>query len=146
MGTMASHITSLTIVYSTVYLSAYQSKHQSSASLDFCAGNSPWTGEFPKWPVTRKMFPFDDVVMMMKYITRISHNNWALTGICVFGWMVRVRAPISCGSPWAVWKVSERECQLLSQPGLSGLTLCSFNGYYAVADAVSAEKQASIQR
>ena len=29
-----------------------------------CAGNSPGTGEFPhKWPVTRKMFPFDDVIM-----------------------------------------------------------------------------------
>ena len=28
-----------------------------------CAGNSPETGEFPhKWPVTRKMFPFDDVM------------------------------------------------------------------------------------
>ena len=27
-----------------------------------CTGNSPVTGEFPpKWPVTRKMFPFDDV-------------------------------------------------------------------------------------
>ena len=29
-----------------------------------CAGNSPGTGEFHKWPVTRKMFPFDDVIMM----------------------------------------------------------------------------------
>ena len=29
-----------------------------------CAGNSPGTGEFPhKWPVTRKKFPFDDVIM-----------------------------------------------------------------------------------
>ena len=29
-----------------------------------CAGNSPGTGEFPhKWPVTRKMFPSDDVIM-----------------------------------------------------------------------------------
>ena len=29
-----------------------------------CAGNSPWTSEFPhKWPVTRKMFLFDDVIM-----------------------------------------------------------------------------------
>ena len=28
-----------------------------------CAGNSPGTGEFPaQWPVTRKMFPFDDVI------------------------------------------------------------------------------------
>ena len=30
----------------------------------FCAGNSPVTDEFPhKRPVTRKMFPFDDVIM-----------------------------------------------------------------------------------
>ena len=29
-----------------------------------CARNSPGTGDFPhKWPVTRKMFPFDDVIM-----------------------------------------------------------------------------------
>ena len=29
-----------------------------------CAGNSPVTGEFPhKWPVTRKMFTSDDVIM-----------------------------------------------------------------------------------
>ena len=29
-----------------------------------CAGNSPGTGEFPhKWPVTRIMFPLDDVIM-----------------------------------------------------------------------------------
>ena len=34
-----------------------------------CAGNSPATGEFPprKWPVTRKMFPFDDVIMNGHY-------------------------------------------------------------------------------
>ena len=47
MGAMASQITSLTIVYSSVYSSADQRKHQSSASLDFCAGNSQVTGEFP---------------------------------------------------------------------------------------------------
>ena len=35
MGAMASQITSLTIVYSTVYLSLDQRKHQSSASLAF---------------------------------------------------------------------------------------------------------------
>ena len=53
MGAIASQITSLTIVYSTVYSGADQSRHQSSASLAFV-----W-----KWPVTRKMFPFDDVIM-----------------------------------------------------------------------------------
>ena len=47
MGTMASQITSLTIVYSTVYSDTDQRKHQSSASLAICAGNSPVTGEFP---------------------------------------------------------------------------------------------------
>ena len=64
MGTIASQITSLTIVYSTVYSDADQRKYQSSASLAFVWGihrrpvNSPH-----KWPVTRKMFPFDDVIM-----------------------------------------------------------------------------------
>ena len=47
MGAMASQITSLTIVYSTVYPGADQSRHQSSASLAICVGNSPGTGEFP---------------------------------------------------------------------------------------------------
>ena len=38
MGTIASHIISLTIVYSTVYAGADQRKHQSSASLAFVRG------------------------------------------------------------------------------------------------------------
>ena len=64
MDTIASQITSLAIVYSIVYSSAVQRKHQSSASLAFVWGihrgpvNSPHKG-----PVTRKMFPFDDVIM-----------------------------------------------------------------------------------
>ena len=58
MGVMASQITNLTIVYSTVHSGADQWKHQSSASLARWQANSPH-----KWPVTRKMFPFDDVIM-----------------------------------------------------------------------------------
>ena len=46
MGVLTSQITSLTIVYSTVYSGADQRKDQSSAPLDF-TGNSPVTGEFP---------------------------------------------------------------------------------------------------
>ena len=38
MGAIASQITSLTIVYSTVYPDADQRKHQSSASLAFVRG------------------------------------------------------------------------------------------------------------
>ena len=65
MDTIASQITSLTIVYSTVYSDTDQRKYQSSASLAFVRGihrrpvNSPH-----KWPVTRKMFLFDDVIMV----------------------------------------------------------------------------------
>ena len=64
MGRIASQFTSLTIAYSIVYSGVDQRKHQSPASLAFVRGihrrpvNSP-----RKWPVTRKKFPFDDVIM-----------------------------------------------------------------------------------
>ena len=69
-------ITSLTIVYSIVYSDADQRKHQSSAPLAFVRGihrgpvNSPH-----KWPVTRKMFPFDDVIMIDLYQTTRKRNT-----------------------------------------------------------------------
>ena len=67
MGAMASQITSLTIVYSTVYSDADQSKHQSSASLAFVRGihRGP-VNSTHKWQVTRKVFPFDDVIMQRR--------------------------------------------------------------------------------
>ena len=64
MDAIASQITSLAIVFSSVYSDADQRKHHSSASLPFVGGihrglvNSPH-----KWPVARKMFPFDDFIM-----------------------------------------------------------------------------------
>ena len=76
MGAIASQITSLTIVCSTVYSDADQRKHRSSASLAFVRGiyrgpvNSPH-----KWPITRKMFPFDDVTMWSK-LFRLKRNGW----------------------------------------------------------------------
>ena len=64
MGKMASQITSLVIVYSTVYLSANLRKHQSSAPLAFVRGNHWGPVNSPhKGPVTRKMLSFDDVIM-----------------------------------------------------------------------------------
>ena len=74
MGAMASQITSLTIVYLIVYLGTEQRKHQSSASLAFVWGihrgpvNSPH-----KWPVTRKMSPFDDVI---NHTRSWQYNKW----------------------------------------------------------------------
>ena len=62
MGAIASQIASLTIVFSTIYLDTDQRKHQSYASLAFVRPvNSPH-----KWPVSRKIFPFDDVIMKLK--------------------------------------------------------------------------------
>ena len=64
MGAMASQITSLTIVYSTIYSDTDQRKLQSSASLAFVRGihRGP-VNSVHKWPVMQKMSPFDDVIM-----------------------------------------------------------------------------------
>ena len=70
MGAIASQIPSLAIVYSIVYADADQKKYHSSASLAFVWGihqgpvNSPH-----KWPVTRKMFPFDDVMIFLCFVS-----------------------------------------------------------------------------
>ena len=75
MDTMASQITSRTIVYPTVYSGADQRKHQSSALLAFVWGIPRWPVNSPhKRPVTRKVFPFDDVIM---------NTNTALSGAVV---------------------------------------------------------------
>ena len=55
MGAIASQISSLAIVYSAFYSGADQRKRGPV--------NSPH-----KWPVTRKMFPFDDVIMYKQQI------------------------------------------------------------------------------
>ena len=75
IGAMASQITSLTIVYSTVYSDADQRKHQSSASLAFVRGIHRWpVNSLHKWPVTRNVFPFDDVIMNQE----LSATYWLL--------------------------------------------------------------------
>ena len=64
MGAMASHITCVSIVCSTVCSGADHRKHQSSWSLDFLRENHLWPVDSRhKWPVTRKMFSFDDVIL-----------------------------------------------------------------------------------
>ena len=45
MGAMASQVTSLTIVYLTVYSGAGQRKHKNSASLVFVRGIIPRTND-----------------------------------------------------------------------------------------------------
>ena len=65
-------VTGIMIVCSTVYSDADQWKHQSSASLAFVRGIHWGPVISPhKWPVTRKMFPFDEVIMICRKTDRI---------------------------------------------------------------------------
>ena len=64
MSKMATLITSLTIVCSIVYSGEDQRKHQTSASLALVRRIHQWPVNSPhKGPVTRKIFPFYDVIM-----------------------------------------------------------------------------------
>ena len=116
MGVIASQITSLTIVYSAVYSGADQRKHQSSASLAFVRGihrgpvNSPH-----KWLVTRKMFPFDDVIMTVvkfnnRFVYQIRSSNWN-TGFTLGTMIISTLLRVGIGHdgpslPWAVLTLS----------------------------------------
>ena len=80
MGAIASQITSLKIVYSILYSSADQRKHQSSASLAFVRGSHRGPVNSPhKWPVTRKMFPIDDVNMTLQICKDVNWMEWYAT-------------------------------------------------------------------
>ena len=85
---LASQITSRTIIYSTVYSSTDQIKHQSSASLSFVRGIHRWLVNSPhKGSVTRKMFPFDDVIMGFGWcgLKFLSHSQTAAVQPLTFG-------------------------------------------------------------
>ena len=76
MSEMASQITGVSIVCSTVCSGADQRKHQSSASLVFVRGIHRWAVNSPhKGPVTRKMFSFDDVIMACRSFWILVRNS-----------------------------------------------------------------------
>ena len=63
---MASQITSVTIVYSTLYSMCRSKKTSRLCVTGLCEGNSPVTSEFPvQRAVTQKVFPFDDVIIFI---------------------------------------------------------------------------------
>ena len=101
MDWKASQITSLTIVYSAVYSGADRRKHHSSASLGFVRGIHRWPVNSPhKWTVTRKMFPFDDVIMFVRDVSdslRNSSNSISDTHNLVY-------QEYDCLYHWIKWK------------------------------------------
>ena len=78
MSTMASQITSLKLLYSSVYSGADQRKHKSSASLAFVRGIHRWPVNSPhKGLVTRKAFSFDYVIIPQLY-SEVIWASWRL--------------------------------------------------------------------
>ena len=88
MRPMASQITGVSVVYSIVCSWVDQRKHQSSASLAFVKGIHQWPLNSPhKGPVTRKMFPFDDVIMVGQTRHDLgSVSQFDKTSYCKMSW------------------------------------------------------------
>ena len=85
MTTMATQITSLVVVYWIVYSGANQRKPQSSASLAFVRGiHRRPVNSAHKGPVTRKMIPFDDVIVWYQNPLHIGqHIPWSVHSFAV---------------------------------------------------------------
>ena len=111
MRTTASQITSLTIVYWTVYSGADQRKHQSSASLAFRGIHRGPVNSPHKGSVTRKMFSFDDVIMnnQLPVVLQYFRNNTIMLNVgvlwqiyeIIYYWYVKISR---CGYMEHGWK------------------------------------------
>ena len=73
MSAMTSQITRVSIIFSTVCSGTDQRKYQSYKPLAFVREIHRWREFYPKrGPVTRKMFPFDDVITRKMSSTTMS--------------------------------------------------------------------------
>ena len=90
MSAMASQITCISTVCSVACSGAHQRKHQSSALLAYhVSGIHRWPGDSPhEGPVTRKMGPFDDVIMKQLICGMESNNGRGLS--CRFSTRITV--------------------------------------------------------
>ena len=117
MSAMASQTTSLTIVYSTVY-----SRRRSKKTSKLCV-----TGLYDRWPVkfshegpvTQKMFPFDDVIMVTRswwlkskrviLIHIYIYDCAKICGLCMLGDAL-LYAYQKITAMWAEWSLSIYLC------------------------------------
>ena len=97
---MASQITSLKIVYLTVYSSTEQRKHQNLRVTGFCEGYSAVTGEFPAQRASNaEMFPIHDVIIGTYHIA--GHDVWDLRihlGLSSFYMLCSLLSHLTSGS------------------------------------------------
>ena len=94
MTTMASQITSLTVVYSTVYLDADQRKHQRSASLAFVWGIHRWI------PRTKGQLRGKCFHLMTSSCVNCAHNLLVIHRVCIL-----VRRKIVCNKVQYVYLI-----------------------------------------
>ena len=86
MGAMASQITSLRIVYSTVYLGAEEKKTSKLRTTGLCVGNSLVTGEFPAQMASNaKSLSIDDVIMGSLTLWVMIQHVWLIAYLPYMG-------------------------------------------------------------
>ena len=104
MSAMASQITTFTVVYSTVYSSVDQRKHQSFVSLAFVRGIHRWpVNSTHKGPVTQKMFPFDGVIMLWQ-LSVMTFILWLSAILFSVVKMSLEKLPLSASRTLATWQ------------------------------------------
>ena len=109
MSAMASQITNLTIVCSSVYSGGDQRKYQSSASLAFVGGIHRWPVNSPhKGPVTRKMFHL-----------MTSSCYWRCKSWLIIGWLFVDTTALKYRS--GVWLVVQITVRLIVNSGTATL-------------------------
>ena len=107
MSAIASQITSLTIIYSTVYPGADPSNIKAPRHWPLWPVNSPH-----KWPVTRKMFPFDDVIVGYLITTHPkSLQTWTNSGTGN-----SLLPVVERNARTLRWRHNERDCVSNHQP------------------------------
>ena len=101
MSAMVSQITSISNVYRSVCSDADQRKHQSPRSLAFVRGIHRWPVNSPhERPVTRKIFPFDDVIMEPDSIPHRTYSKTRLQYLTISQIALSLLQLTSCTIGW----------------------------------------------
>ena len=129
MGAMASQITSLPIVYSTVYPGAGQRKHQSTASLAFVRIIQRWPVNSPhQWPENVSIWWRHHV----QYCPVITPTTREWSEICAFRFEFKIWSMFYVNHCSTVWNILWR-CDMDTFSPLLALFAGRINGHRTVS-------------
>ena len=139
MSAMASQITSPTALYSTVYSRRRSRKTSKLRVTGLCVGKSPGPVNSPhKGPVTRKMFPFDDVIMCFHLMTSSLSCGWPIAtefvfGSCILNWKGHIRSsPKTIACSFGLRDISETIISMAERKTVAFPLLMHWTGDTAV--------------